>query len=336
MNRERSTQIKGVAILMMLYAHLFVRSCDWQLIQDLMIDGKPLSSMFCPIMCPVYIFLILSGYGLYIKNISGGDNNKFRRIFLLYRKYWITLAFYVPIGLLMGIKGYPGDFMTIIENVTAFHTSYNYELWFLFPFVLVSLLAPFFYKIVQHSRILSVGIIAVTRIIDILIAHFIGYHEVMMYSYAIYNLYMILHFIAPFMVGMLFAYYMNNESGTGIVEKCDNFIRKSGPLIGGGIICMLILRCIIPRYFDVLMFSSILVLYLMFVGLDNKIGRALSVLGKYSTYMWMIHTYFCYYFFHGIIYSPKYPILIFLFLILVSLLGAYILSQIEKFVFKHF
>ncbi|MCQ2272823.1 MAG: acyltransferase [Bacteroidales bacterium] len=333
MNKERSIQIKGVAIIMMLYAHLFVRSCDWQLIQDLMIDGKPLSSMFCPIMCPVYIFLILSGYGLYIKNLCGWDKNKFRRIFLLYRKYWITLAFYVPIGFLMGIKGYPGDILTIIENVTAFHTTYNYELWFLFPFVLVSLLAPFFFKIVQHSRILSVGIIAVTRIIDILIAHFIGYHEVMMYSYAIYDLYMILHFIAPFIVGMLFAYYAENGAFS---QKVCNIISKNRLLMGGGIVCLLVVRCLFSRYFDVLIFSSILVLFLMFVRLDNKMGRVLSVLGKYSTYMWMIHTYFCYYFFQELIYSPKYPVLIFVFLILVSLLGACFLSRIEKFVFKHF
>ena len=72
MTKEQSTIIKGIAILMMLWGHLFV---DVDLVQSLLnilpqISGKPFAIWIKSIMTPVPFFLFLSGYGLYIVNMK--------------------------------------------------------------------------------------------------------------------------------------------------------------------------------------------------------------------------------------------------------------------------
>jgi hypothetical protein len=57
------------------------------------------------------------------------------------------------------------------------------------------------------------------------------------------------------------------------------------------------------------------------------VTKALSYLGKYSTGMWMTHTYFCYYLFSDFIYGVKYPLLIYALLIAVSLFSAIIIQK---------
>jgi hypothetical protein len=47
------------------------------------------------------------------------------------------------------------------------------------------------------------------------------------------------------------------------------------------------------------------------IPLNKYIAYFLLVMGKRSTGIWLIHTYFIYYIFHDFTYSFKYPVLIF-------------------------
>ncbi len=57
-------------------------------------------------------------------------------------------------------------------------------------------------------------------------------------------------------------------------------------------------------------------------------------LGKNSTTLWFIHTFICYYLFHDIIYALKFPLLIFMVLISVSLILAYLFDMIHLYCWK--
>lgn len=49
------------------------------------------------------------------------------------------------------------------------------------------------------------------------------------------------------------------------------------------------------------------------------VKKALAFVGSQATGMWLIHTFFCYYYFQNFIYAPKNPILVFLLLFTISL-----------------
>ena len=64
------------------------------------------------------------------------------------------------------------------------------------------------------------------------------------------------------------------------------------------------------------------------------IDNTLMELGKRSTSMWFVHTYFCYYLFHDAIYAFKYPIIIYFVLIAISYAMAVVIDSLVKVVNK--
>ena len=53
-------------------------------------------------------------------------------------------------------------------------------------------------------------------------------------------------------------------------------------------------------------------------------------IGKYSTYVWLVHTFFAYYFFQAVTFFPKYSILVFLWCLALSLLAGILLDLMLK------
>lgn len=62
------------------------------------------------------------------------------------------------------------------------------------------------------------------------------------------------------------------------------------------------------------------------------IDKALAHLGNHSMNMWLIHAWFCYYIFHDLMYSLRYPLVIFVTLVVVSLLCSYFVNAVCSFI----
>jgi hypothetical protein len=79
------------------------------------------------------------------------------------------------------------------------------------------------------------------------------------------------------------------------------------------------------------------VLFILIFVLINRpkwFDKFLHEMGKRSTSMWFVHTYFCYYLFHDYIYGLKYPIIIYAVLIGLSYISAIIIDYINAFLQK--
>lgn len=83
MTKDESLLMKGVAILLMLFLHLFNQMANIELCQNLVtIGGVPLVHILSRAASPVPFFVILSGYGLYkVRNRT--NNNVWKRIWKL-------------------------------------------------------------------------------------------------------------------------------------------------------------------------------------------------------------------------------------------------------------
>lgn len=149
MNKEQSVMLKGVAILMMLFLHLFNHpQIDAMCTPLLYIGSTPLVYFLSHAAHPVAIFLIISGYGLHYIYTKGQITIKgqIKKLCKLYIFYWLTLLIFVSIGHWIGKEGYPGDWETAVLNAIGLRSNYNTETWFLFPYALLSLSAFYLFK----------------------------------------------------------------------------------------------------------------------------------------------------------------------------------------------
>lgn len=197
--------MKGVAILLMLFLHLFNQLPNVELCHNLIsIGGTPLVYILSRAANPVAFFLILGGYGLYKVN-ERGDRHRWSRVLKLFIHYWIILIVFVSIGHFMNPSTYPGSFSSLIANFSSFHSTYNGEMWFLFPYVVLSLLAPWIFKLMRPFKAWQV--IAATLFIHLCTSFCISrYGAQYLYSnYWIYNPLLVFHLLFSFSLGALAA-----------------------------------------------------------------------------------------------------------------------------------
>ncbi|MGM9851670.1 MAG: acyltransferase family protein [Muribaculaceae bacterium] len=215
MTKEQSLILKGVAILLMLYCHLFNQTTNVELCNNMIFCGEmPLALILSRATNPVSFFLILSGYGLYTVMRKRGGYNVVKKMRNLYIHYWITLLIFIPLGAwIIGSHRYPGSLSDIISNVTAWHTTWNGEIWFLFPYILLALTSSLIFKIID--RVKPLCYIGVTLFISLAMGFCISrygatylYHHQLPYMPVLY-----FSLLFAFSLGAMMAKY-------DIVDKC--------------------------------------------------------------------------------------------------------------------
>lgn len=205
MTKQETQIMKGVAILLMLFLHLFNQLPNVEECHNLLsIDGLPLVYILRRATSPVAFFLILGGYGLYKVN-ERGDKHRWSRVLKLFIHYWIVLAIFVTIGHFIKPDRYPGSITKLVVNITAFNTSYNSEMWFLFPYVILSLLAQWLFKLMNHFK--SWTVVAATFFVYLFTSYCISrYGEKFLYhNLWLYNPLLVCHLLFSFSLGAMAA-----------------------------------------------------------------------------------------------------------------------------------
>lgn len=114
--KDKTEIAKGVAILMMMWLHTFGPEKSIGCYTTLWsIFGGNFEYFFAKACNPVGIFMVLSGYGLYLSFLKGDGKitiSQFmrqttKRILRIYIPWWITLAIGVPISFLVGVVETP-------------------------------------------------------------------------------------------------------------------------------------------------------------------------------------------------------------------------------------
>lgn len=318
MTQKETTVLKGVAILMMLFLHLFNSDTKIGLCRTYIeIADISLLKLFVRVSNPVAFYIILSGYGLYMSYLKG-KKKQGKRILKLYIHYWITLTIFVTAGyFLVGGATYPGSWQKAVENITGWDTSYNGEIWFLFPYCLVAITSPFIFKLTDRVNpwivLGSVGVIYLAAYVSISI-----YGVAYLYSHRLsYMPVLYFEFLFPFVIGALMAKY-------DIINKFK---------IGGGTaLCLLLLLVAVRMCISVGVFHPLYaaVFIILFVKIKRWkwLDNFLCEMGKRSTSMWFVHTWFCVYLFRDFIYCVHYPFLIFLVLIVISYITAIVIDWV--------
>ena len=326
---------KGVAILFMLLLHLFCTKEYGGLFTPLIkIGDTPLIyylALFGDMCVAIYCFC--SGYGLMI----GYKNNKeiyFRknmiRILKLYINFWIILfLFVVVLGTIMGkADAYPGSIKSFILTFTAIAPAYNGAWWFLTTYIILVLVSQYINKVVIKY---NVGLIMILS----LGIYFIGYVQRIMVPIQTDN--EIINYILrqaalfgtsqfPYVVGVIFA-------EKKLYSKISNIFNK---FKFKNILSMfLIMLMIVAHGFVQSLFVAVFtgVAFIVLFNLIDKpkwLDNLLEYISRHSTNMWLIHMFFYMIYFKELVFAPKYPALIFIWLVAICIATSIIINIMYK------
>lgn len=320
MSVRDTTILKGIAILFMLYLHLFNQIGNVELcVTHLSVGNTPLVYLFTRCTNPVAFFLLLSGYGLYA-SYKLGKRDSMRRIGKLYVHYWLTLLIFVPLGWwIRGSEVYPGSWKQILENVSGWYTGYNGEIWFLFPYMLLVLTSVQLFRWMDKVKLIPFFLLAGSLyFFTYVLVYFWG--DSYLYTHqGVYILVLYFNLLFPFLLGGIMMKY-------NIVNKCKIKKEVALALI---VLLMLMRMCIATSFFHVF-FAAIFIILFMRVGRGKWLDCFLYEMGRRSTSMWFVHTYFCYYLFHDFIYNFKNPLLIFTVLLVFSYISALVIDYLNN------
>lgn len=312
-SKDRSALIKGVAIVMMLIYHLFGGDVSDLCSHLIYVGQEPLLRWLSHACGPVPFFLIVSGYGLACKFEQGrlSVKGQSRSIFRIYVHFWLVLLLFLPIGAWLFPDRYPGGVHTIVLNALGWYTTYYHEMWFLFPYVCVSLMSPWLLRLID--RIGIVWSVVLMAVLHLATSFMLGSHGAPIIEHLswpwLYKLILVFHLLFDFTVGV--ALRRASVSCNGRLPQW---------LLLSSIAILVIVAASAPFSARYMLYAPLLTIVLCKVRFARWIELLLVELGRKSMTIWMIHPWIANYLFQPQIYSLRYPLLIFVTVLAVSYL----------------
>lgn len=334
MTAKKSLSIKGIAIILMLIHHLFTwGQADYISISNIVLPNNLTIEGFFGVfgkLC-VTLYLFLSGYGFsskYFKktNYLLSVHERLVTAWKVYRKYALVLMIFLPYGFIDEIYSY--DIKSILINLTGFNTSYNKECWFLLVYILIVIFVlPELVKIQNNNQekwamISSLGIIVAGYSLRFVIVHspIAWFRDTRLF----FNLYYFMLSQFAFVLGWMCKRWHFFER----LEQIN--IRWPIWIVSMAIIMVVKVYCPGGMFLDTILTPFFVALCLKALKYTNFIDCGFMALGKHSTYMWMTHTFFAFYYASAFIYGFKYPIFIIVALVAVSFATSCVLNWIEN------
>lgn len=312
--------LKGIAIMMMLWLHLFSNSSFANEATCLFwIGNTPFATIVTRACNPVSFFLVCSGYGLAYSFNAGKltYSKQSKRIVRLYLNYWLITAIFVGVGSFTLPHLYPGDWCIVINNLTGWNVNhYNHPAWFLLPYCLLCISSPILFKIMHvlgRKKMLIISLllsIVSMYVISRYIAPTKSYHE----WYTIFITYFDLLF--AFILGAFVFYYCKEHQLT------SHYLYQHQTVVWVLFVVWFALHLLSGSALIGVLFLCTFVYLFIHLQIKGYLHNVLVELGDKSMVMWLIHAFIYGPFFHHFIYGCKYPILIFMAL----LLSSYVIS----------
>lgn len=320
MEKKTTQMIKGMAIIIMITHHFIVMP---------FIELPYLVTLFgyaCKI-C-VAIYAVLSGYGYFFakeKTVRYG----MKKIWGLLQIYWISLfTLFIPAAMSGGWKLTP---WSLIVQLFGLLPNLNWFAWYVFFYIFCMLIMPvlYRYKIFHFKPVMNLAIMIIAPYVIAVVLHtFPSYGE----NTIINDLFSCFLYFPCFLVGFWMA---ENK----VIERIKQNKVLKNPLYGfTGIVLIFVARIvsnsIVSLPLDVI-YAPVLIC--MICSLEKVLNLKcvsimFGVLGKYSTGMWFFHAvFFSTYIsdiFQPILFIVKNPVLMYVWLILLSLAGAFIFQEV--------
>ena len=340
--RKVSRIIKGAAICLMIWHHLFAfpeRVTEGVFRSLLYFNDTNLSVCIGAFgrIC-VAVFTFLSGYGCYMASLRSDDVSALvrRHIFSLYKTFWMVFFCCLPVLIYKRRLLLSGIVPEVIYNMLGLRTSFNDEWWFVLPFAVLLILFPAIKRFIErpHAAFLSdMLIVVVLNAVWLYIIpsvaeteHFSALAETSFWKHACE----LMEILPAYVTGCLFARY-------GLLSEVKTRFGGQWLYCLAALLVMIGVFFIRPRnnkYYDFINAAVFISALTVFLPLKHTglLKTVFEKLGEESAIMWLVHTFFCYYWFQRFTYLPKYSPLIFLWLLALSYGAAKLIRLIWKYI----
>lgn len=321
MNKKTTQMIKGIAILIMIMHHF----CATTLFPDLS-GGFVKFGAACKI-C-VAIYAVLSGYGYFFareKTVRYG----LKKIWGLLQIYWLSLfTLFIPAAMLGGWKMTPQQ---LIVQMFGLLPNLNWFAWYVFFYVFCMLVMPVLckYRVFQFKPIVNLGLMLIVPYVLEIALHMIPNYEA---NTIIHDLFSCFLYFPCFLIG----YWMAENNVVARTKQLKWFRNPIICVIGMFLIFLVrqVISSVAGFMLDVFYAPFLICLAAnLLESVDWKpVSLILNTLGKYSTGIWFFHavffsTYVCNWF-QPILKLISWPPLMYVWLVVLSLAGAFVYQKI--------
>lgn len=328
-SKEESVMLQAIAVMLMVFHHLFGFPERIQVPYALVLDFEFLHIetilSYWGRIC-ISIFAFCSGYGLYKvgkEKLLDGYKIVIKRLQKFYSRYWMICLVFVPIG--YALRVYKFNSLTLIKSLLGLSSSYNKEWWYVGTYLGLLLWYPVVFCLMTwiHKKTGKYSIL-ISGIIWVVISIAYGLLEEKGFWC----------WFLCFTMGMYAVQHNIFEMVYDNLQKMKAFKYILTIICFAGIY---VVRSILVGTCNYDYIFTPIVIFCILVILKCKIclrftKKILSVVGKYSTYIWLIHTFFAYYYFQKFTFWVKYSWLILIWCLLCCVMIGVVLEYIVQWI----
>lgn len=314
--------IKGVAVLLMYVHHLFgfpERISEHNVFIPISnsIAFEYQIAVFGKI-C-VSIFLFLSGIGFSIIGLKS-CNYYFNKVFRFYKSYFIVFVVFIPFGFISfgSINGNELDYCTLITNLFLLESSYNGEWWFASVYLICVGMTPIYLRCRPILTILFSFLFLVVYFIAQMLSIEIN---ILLKNFLLWQV--------AYISGLFFFYIVDFFR----LNKLLVLFQENKYIFSFIVFLLAVVSFIYLKVYALILFTPcVCVVISMLINKSNcRICYGFEWLGSKTLYMWLTHSFFCYYYFQDVVFLPKYSILIFINLFILTVPVSLLLEKLYDF-----
>ena len=322
--------VQGLAVLCMVWLHLFDRQEGSLFMPILYLNRIPLSfyvaqlSDFC-----VMAFAFCTGF-VHFKRYGESHyyRNRLKGLLRVLIDFWVILVIFTIVSMVVGNgNNIPGSASKWIQNALMIDNSYNGAWWYLYAYAGLILLSPFIGVLVKKTNTVALLFFAATVYVISYVLRFYVFLDGI-----------ILMKIGPF--GMtLFEYLLGSIfCKENLFEriytkwKQFNIIIRCSISIGLIVVLLLVRTLYLPNMIFAPASGIVIIILFVFWKKQKIIENFFLFIGKHSTNIWLTHMFFYLSIFPNLVYKAKEPVLIFLFMIGITLIVSIILHIVQNYI----
>ena len=337
---QDTMRLKGIALVLLLWHHLFYEGTsqynEWYIANIPVIQQTSLVAKCC-----VALFVFLSGYGLAIqahKQQLGYIAFLRKRLKKLMVNYWAMWILFVPLGFcFLGLSLYEiyGNhaYVKLFINFLGFQDLFGFygvnpTWWFYSLIILLYILFPLLNKLMNTFN--KAAAMVMLSAVLVVLPHFTCTFALQLY-------------LVSFVLGIFIACYCNKLiismfTSTARMLQLVAYMQScifSALLLLIAIALVVLLRVRIPFVLSIGLDSVLSLLIVLLYkktmgGTNTPFTRLLELVGRHSFNIFLFHTFIFYLYFPKIIYYPRNPILIFIWLLAICLAISVCIEWLKK------
>ena len=332
LTRSDTKMIQGLSVLAMVILHLFDQLDYSNLYHPLLyFKGYPVIFYFAQLsdFC-VMGFAFCSGYGLF-KQYNESEHSTYikkrlKSLWHLLINYWIILILFTGISIIVGNgSNMPGNIKEFIGNFIPVNTTYNGAWWYLFIYILLVLLSPVLFKICNKApSIIVLGGSFVIYVSAYYVRFKMGDSNWIVGKYGVFGM-----TLFEFIIGSICYKEKWISKAKCLKEKVAKNIAR---IIAIALILLMLLgHTLLVQSLFVAPVTGLLIIFIF--SLWEKpwwIKNTFLLIGKHSTNIWLIHMFFYMYIFKNLVFIAKYPLLILLLMMFITISCSNVINLVVK------